>query len=80
MSSKEAQLGDAVEGSPGETSASAVGGPPPPDVAQTIVDDGDSALGDDATSSTASLSSSILKYRSIHGRTYHSEIGNAQYW
>ncbi|KAH8883770.1 S-adenosyl-L-methionine-dependent methyltransferase [Thozetella sp. PMI_491] len=43
-------------------------------------DDADSALGDDAASSTASLSSSILQYRTIHGRTYHSEIGNAHYW
>lgn len=30
--------------------------------------------------STASISSSIFKYRTIHGRTYHSENGNAQYW
>ena len=43
-------------------------------------DDGDSALGDDDADSTASLTSSILRYRSIHGRTYHSERGNAQYW
>ncbi|SPO04389.1 related to TAM domain methyltransferase [Cephalotrichum gorgonifer] len=31
-------------------------------------------------SSTASLTASILEYRKIHGRTYHSEIGNASYW
>ncbi|KAK5653418.1 hypothetical protein OQA88_8903 [Cercophora sp. LCS_1] len=43
-------------------------------------DDGDSALGEDETYSTASLTSSILKYRTLHGRTYHSERGNAQYW
>jgi hypothetical protein len=43
-------------------------------------DDGDSALGDDDADSTASLTSSILRYRTIHGRTYHSERGNAQYW
>ncbi|KAG7403604.1 putative methyltransferase tdiE [Fusarium oxysporum f. sp. rapae] len=33
--------------------------------------DQDSSLGDDATSSTASLSSSILDYRQENGRTYH---------
>ncbi|KAJ9144950.1 Phosphomethylethanolamine N-methyltransferase 2 [Pleurostoma richardsiae] len=42
--------------------------------------DTDSSLGDDAASSTASITSSILRYRTIHGRTYHSEKGNAQYW
>ncbi|KAF4974220.1 hypothetical protein FZEAL_8858 [Fusarium zealandicum] len=42
-------------------------------------DDADSALGDNASSS-ASLSSSILQYRTIHGRTYHSDQGNAEYW
>lgn len=30
--------------------------------------------------STESLTASILEYRKIHGRTYHSEIGNASYW
>lgn len=30
--------------------------------------------------STASMSSSVLRYRTIMGRTYHSERGNAQYW
>ncbi|KAI8674712.1 hypothetical protein NCS57_00369900 [Fusarium keratoplasticum] len=43
-------------------------------------EDGDSALGQDANSSTASITSSILHYRTIHGRTYHSERGNASYW
>ncbi|KAG8361666.1 hypothetical protein FVEN_g994 [Fusarium venenatum] len=38
----------------------------------TEVSDGDSTL--------ASITSSILQYRTIHGRTYHSEQGNAQYW
>ncbi|KAK5653706.1 hypothetical protein OQA88_8737 [Cercophora sp. LCS_1] len=42
--------------------------------------DADSALGEDVAESTASLTSSILRYRTIHGRTYHSERGNAQYW
>lgn len=44
-------------------------------------DDNDSSLGDDAASSTASLSSSILAYRTVHGRTYHSDrVTDAQYW
>ncbi|KAI0400117.1 S-adenosyl-L-methionine-dependent methyltransferase [Xylaria palmicola] len=43
-------------------------------------DDGDSAYGDGNASSTASLSASILEYRTVHGRTYHSERGNAQSW
>lgn len=43
-------------------------------------DDADSAVGDDVASSTESISSSILHYRTIHGRTYHSERGNAEYW
>ncbi|KAI1160019.1 S-adenosyl-L-methionine-dependent methyltransferase [Nemania serpens] len=43
-------------------------------------DDVDSAYGDDSASSTASLSASILEYRTVHGRTYHSERGNAQSW
>lgn len=44
-------------------------------------DDEDSAFGD-AVSSTDSITSSILEYRTIHGRTYHSDSvpGNAQYW
>ncbi|KAK1773907.1 S-adenosyl-L-methionine-dependent methyltransferase [Copromyces sp. CBS 386.78] len=44
-------------------------------------DDGDSTLGSDAESSTASVSSSILKYRTINGRTYHSEtVTDGEYW
>ncbi|KAH8714719.1 S-adenosyl-L-methionine-dependent methyltransferase [Ilyonectria robusta] len=43
-------------------------------------DDAESSLGDDAASSTASITSSILEYRTIQGRTYHRDIGNAQYW
>ncbi|KAJ4002759.1 hypothetical protein NW766_012689 [Fusarium irregulare] len=42
-------------------------------------DDGDSILSDNG-SSTASLSSSILKYRTLHGRLYQSEKGNPDYW
>ena len=29
--------------------------------------------------STASIASSILNYRTIHGRTYHADVGNAEY-
>ncbi|KAG4253738.1 hypothetical protein FPRO03_07698 [Fusarium proliferatum] len=40
----------------------------------------DSALGSNAADSTYSLSSSIFEYRTLHGRTYHSDRGTAQYW
>ncbi|KAI2777396.1 S-adenosyl-L-methionine-dependent methyltransferase [Daldinia loculata] len=44
-------------------------------------DDKDSSLGEDDSSSTASLSSSILEYRTIHGRRYHSKSwGDTDYW
>ncbi|KAM5343682.1 hypothetical protein ACJ41O_012219 [Fusarium nematophilum] len=42
-------------------------------------DDTDSTLGSDAASSSASLTSSILEYRTMHGRRYHSERGKADY-
>jgi hypothetical protein len=46
-----------------------------------ITDDADSALGADAASSTASLATSILEYRTVHGRTYHSDrVTDHQYW
>ena len=44
-----------------------------------VEDDAESGLGS-IKSSTASLSSSILNYRTLHGRRYHSEVGNAEYW
>ncbi|RWA13509.1 hypothetical protein EKO27_g1615 [Xylaria grammica] len=47
---------------------------------EEVFDDGDSALGDDAASTTASLSASILEYRTFHGRTYHSLQGTAEHW
>ncbi|KAF4442964.1 hypothetical protein F53441_11608 [Fusarium austroafricanum] len=40
----------------------------------------DSALGSNLADSTYSLSSSIFDYRTLHGRTYHSDRGTAQYW
>ncbi|KPM44501.1 hypothetical protein AK830_g2046 [Neonectria ditissima] len=43
-------------------------------------DDADSALGADDATSTESISSSILHYRTINGRTYHAERGSAEYW
>lgn len=43
-------------------------------------DDLDTAIDYDGDSTSASITSSILQYRTIHGRTYHSEQGNAQYW
>ncbi|KAF4446707.1 hypothetical protein F53441_9640 [Fusarium austroafricanum] len=42
--------------------------------------DGDSALGDDSASSTASITSSILEYRKFQGRTFHSEKYNTEYF
>ncbi|KAJ4395751.1 hypothetical protein N0V85_006446 [Neurospora sp. IMI 360204] len=42
-------------------------------------DDSASSIGS-FMSSTASLSSTIFQYRTIHGRTYHGEIGNAESW
>ncbi|KAG9498006.1 hypothetical protein J7337_010882 [Fusarium musae] len=41
--------------------------------------DADSVISNPAES-TASMASSILSYRTIQGRTFHSERGNAQYW
>ncbi|QGI86738.1 hypothetical protein CEK25_013467 [Fusarium fujikuroi] len=43
-------------------------------------DASDSAFGDDAESSTASISSSILEYRKFQGRTFHSERYNTEYF
>ncbi|CCC05728.1 hypothetical protein SMACR_10069 [Sordaria macrospora] len=41
----------------------------------------DSTLGNDAASSAASISSSILEYRTINGRTYHSDsVTDTSYW
>jgi hypothetical protein len=42
--------------------------------------DGSSVLGSDVASSTASISSTILMYRQIHGRPCRSEQSSAQYW
>ncbi|KAI1251245.1 hypothetical protein MGN70_008309 [Eutypa lata] len=41
-------------------------------------DDLDSSYGDSVVSSTASLSASILEYRTVAGRTYHSERGHGE--
>ncbi|KAK7428044.1 hypothetical protein QQZ08_005476 [Neonectria magnoliae] len=49
----------------------------PEDEEQT---DGDSALGDEGASSTASITSSILEYRTIQGRTYHSDRHPTEYF
>ncbi|KAG5806455.1 hypothetical protein H9Q74_010033 [Fusarium xylarioides] len=46
---------------------------------EAVPQDGDSAVLDNA-SSTASLTSSILQYRTINGRAYQSERGNPEYW
>lgn len=38
------------------------------------------SVAESLATSTGSLTSSILEYRKIHGRTYHSDVGNAAYW
>lgn len=44
-------------------------------------DELDSTLGSDVESSTASISSSILNYRTVNGRTYHSDsVTDGEYW
>ncbi|KAM0217625.1 hypothetical protein ACHAQI_001674 [Fusarium lateritium] len=45
-----------------------------------VDDDADSLTGESLSSSTDSVTSSIFEYRKLHGRTFHHEIGNAQYW
>lgn len=45
-----------------------------------VSNDADSAIGEDRADSTASITSSILRYRTIRGRTYHNERGDAFYW
>lgn len=47
---------------------------------ELVQDDAESTADEANVSSTASVSSSILNYRTLHGRRYHSEIGNAAYW
>ncbi|KAG8167319.1 hypothetical protein KVR01_003008 [Diaporthe batatas] len=82
-----AEAAHAASGSAGEEAAVEETGLLPPthwtELAgqQDLDEDNDSAFGDTA-SSTDSITSSILEYRTIHGRTYHSDnVGlNAQYW
>ena len=46
-----------------------------------IINETDAAsIAETVATSTNSLTSSILKYRKIRGRTYHSDVGNAEYW
>ena len=49
---------------------------------QELDEDNDSTLGSEyAESSTASISSSILHYRNVLGRTYHSDsVTDTEYW
>nr|XP_036580010.1 Phosphoethanolamine N-methyltransferase 3-like protein 1 [Colletotrichum truncatum]KAF6787766.1 Phosphoethanolamine N-methyltransferase 3-like protein 1 [Colletotrichum truncatum] len=47
---------------------------------ETDDDDRDSAVGDDGANSTASITSSILEYRTIQGRRYHSERHDTRYF
>lgn len=43
-------------------------------------DDAESAIGGSVNLSTASITSSVLNYRTLHGCRYHSDVGNASYW
>ncbi|RTE84034.1 hypothetical protein BHE90_001416 [Fusarium euwallaceae] len=52
---------------------------PADDVEGDGFDDGDSSLGSDVESSTASVSASILEYRQIQGRTFHSDKFDTDY-
>ncbi|KAI6080913.1 S-adenosyl-L-methionine-dependent methyltransferase [Hypoxylon rubiginosum] len=62
--------------------AELVAGPDPegPEDEDDFDGDSDSALGDDAASSTNSITASIMEYRTIQGRTYHSEKHNSKYF
>ncbi|EFX06559.1 methyltransferase type 12 [Grosmannia clavigera kw1407] len=42
--------------------------------------DADSTMGDEHSSFTASITSSIVKYRTLNGRTYHSDSIGDHYW
>lgn len=68
--------------SPASKQSSGPASPQPPHGdAPAIEVDADSAFGDDEdASSVASVSSSILQYRTLHGRRYHSDATSAQYW
>ncbi|KAM0417208.1 hypothetical protein ACHAPT_012785 [Fusarium lateritium] len=52
----------------------------PPAAEDDNRDDSAFLLDEDNASSTASISSSILEYRTIHGRTFHSEKHDTQYF
>jgi hypothetical protein len=49
-------------------------------IAPEIDNDRDSSYDSDIASSTASVSASILQYRTLHGRTFHSDKTSAEYW
>ncbi|KAF4962272.1 hypothetical protein FSARC_9661 [Fusarium sarcochroum] len=51
----------------------------PAEEGEEMQDDTDSSLGTDVESSTASVSSSILEYRSIQGRSFHSDKFNTEF-
>ncbi|KAA8630562.1 hypothetical protein SMACR_08784 [Sordaria macrospora] len=44
-----------------------------------VKEDGASTIGS-ISSTTASLSSTIFQYRTLHGRTYHGDVGTAESW
>ncbi|KAJ4186399.1 hypothetical protein NW755_007694 [Fusarium falciforme] len=66
--------------SPTEPGSSPPGNEAPLEAGDNPADDGDSAFGSEPASSTTSITSSILEYRTVHGRRYHSDRGDAAYW
>ncbi|KAH6715690.1 S-adenosyl-L-methionine-dependent methyltransferase [Leptodontidium sp. MPI-SDFR-AT-0119] len=52
---------------------------PPADTTDTV-NDSDSTYSASLGSSTTSVGDSIREYRKLHGRTYHHEVGKAEYW
>ncbi|KAK5656086.1 hypothetical protein OQA88_5225 [Cercophora sp. LCS_1] len=46
-----------------------------------VPNDADSSVGEDLKSSTASTTSSVLAYRTLHGRRYHNDrVTDGEYW
>lgn len=91
MADEKTPPGSPSKSPPGSNAASPPGQDPPLNPAELlpaehwaqqelIPEDDESAIAESISSSTASVSSSILNYRTLHGRRYHSEIGDASYW
>jgi hypothetical protein len=66
---------------PAESASALMPPPPPPHVLEADTD-ANVAIGseEEFVDSTKSLTSSIQQYRTLHGRTYHSERDGVEYW